>query len=249
LFLIPFKHEGHKVPQLLVTFAELKSYFMETKTAIVVGASGLVGRALIEELCESDSYNLIKVIARAKTGLAGKEKIEEFIIDFDDLNQYSELLAGNDLFICIGTTIKKAGTVSRMEEIDRDLPLNIASAALKNSVEKLAVISSIGADPGSSNYYLRIKGEMERGLMNLKFRTLIILRPSMLMGRRAERRIGEETGKIMLMIFGIFLIGRLSKYKGIEDRSVAKAMVKAINDKTETVILESDEIKKIATNS
>jgi uncharacterized protein YbjT (DUF2867 family) len=221
---------------------------METKTAIVFGATGLVGKALVEDLYKSDHYGIIKIFVRTGTGFAERDKIKEFIIDFDHLDQYSGMIAGDDLFICLGTTIKKAGSVSRMEEIDRDLPLNIASAALKNSVEKLAVVSSIGADTGSSNYYLRIKGEMERGLMSMKFRTLIILRPSMLTGTRAERRVGEEIGKIMLRIFGIFLLGRLSKYKGIEGSSVAKAMVKAINDKTGMLILESDEIKKIAGN-
>ena len=114
-----------------------------------------------------------------------------------------------------------------MEEIDRDLPVNIASIASGNSVEKLAVISSLGANPDSSNYYLRIKGEMERGLMKLNFRTLIILRPSMLLGDRNERRTGEEIAKIMIKIIGVFFVGRLSKYKGIEGKKVAIAMVKS----------------------
>ena len=164
------------------------------------------------------------------------------------------MISGDDLFICLGTTIKKAGSVSAMEEIDRDLPINIASIASGNSVEKIAVVSSVGANPDSSNYYLRIKGEMESGLMKLKFRTLIILRPSMLLGERNERRTGEEIGKTVMKILGIFLIGRLSKYKGIEAKKVAIAMVRAINEKTGTEILnkkkkkyESDALKKIAT--
>lgn len=221
---------------------------METGTAIVFGATGLVGRALIEELCKSDRYGLIKIFARAKTNLADREKIKEFIVDFDQINEYSDLIAGDDLFICLGTTIKKAGSVHRMEEIDRDLPLTIASLALKNSVKKLAVISSIGADQGSSNYYLRIKGEMEKGMMKLKFKTLVILRPSLLLGVRNDRRTGEDIGKILFKIIGIFLIGRLSKYKGIESNKVAAAMVKAINVYTGSVILESDKIKKISSD-
>lgn len=218
---------------------------MLNRTAIVFGATGLVGKALVEELCNSDRYFMIKVFSRAITGFAGRDKIKEFIIDFSNLKDYSEMITGDDLFICLGTTIKKAGSVSRMEEIDRDLPMDIASYALKNSVEKLAVISSIGADPDSSNYYLRIKGEMERGLKQLKFKTLIILRPSLLLGVREERRSGEEMGKIVMKIIGVLLTGKLSKYRGIEGAKVAKAMVKAINEKSGTEILESDTIRKI----
>jgi uncharacterized protein YbjT (DUF2867 family) len=218
---------------------------MKNQTAIVFGATGLVGKALVEELCNSDHYFLIKVFSRHNTGFAGADKIKEFVIDFNKLTEYSGMISGDDLFICLGTTIKKAGSVRRMEEIDRDLPLQIATIASENSVRKLTVISSIGADPDSSNYYLRIKGEMERGLMKLNFTTLLILRPSILLGKRAERRTGEALGKIFIRIFGIFLIGRLSKYKGIEAKKVAIAMVRAINDKTGTEILESDTIQKI----
>jgi uncharacterized protein YbjT (DUF2867 family) len=214
-------------------------------TAIVFGATGLVGNALVEELCKSDSHDLIKIFTRGETGFAGREKIEEFTVDFNNLMASSHLISGDELFICLGTTIKKAGSVSAMEEIDRDLPINIASIASGNSVEKLAVVSSVGANPDSSNYYLRIKGEMERGLMKLKFRTLIILRPSMLLGERNERRTGEEIAKMMMKIFGVLFIGKLSKYKGIEGWKVAKAMVKSIDEITGTAILESDKIQKI----
>ena len=218
---------------------------METRTAIVFGANGLVGTALLGELCNSDRYGMIRIFARRETGFSGREKVTEYIIDFSRLMDYAELIKGDDLFICLGTTIKKAGSVSRMEEIDRDLPLEIACLASVNSVEKLAAVSSLGADSSSSNYYLRIKGEMERGLMKLNFRTLVIMRPSILFGERAERRIGEDIGKAFMKISGVFLIGRLAKYRGIKGSTVARAMLKAINDKSGTEILESDSIQKI----
>ena len=218
---------------------------MKKRTAIVFGATGLVGKALVEEICKSDRYGLIKIFVRNPTDFAGREKIQEIATDFNNLKECSDLISGDDLFICLGTTIRKAGSVSRVEEIDRDLPVNLASIASVNSVEKLAVISSLGANPDSSNYYLRIKGEMERGLMNLNFKTLLILRPSILLGARDERRTGEEIGKILLRIIGIFLVGRLSKYMGIEGKTVAIAMVKAINNTTGTEILESDSLHQI----
>lgn len=221
---------------------------MEARTAIVFGATGLVGKALVEELCNSDRYDTVKIFVRRTSGFSGRAKIQEFNIDFNSLKDYSDFITGNDLFICLGTTIKKAGSISRMEKTDRDLPLEIASLASKNSVEKLAVISSIGADPGSSNYYLRIKGEMESGLMKSEFKTILIARPSILLGERAERRRGEEIGKVMLRIAAIFLVGKLAKYRGIEGRDVARAMVRAINDKSGTQILQSDALQSICRN-
>jgi uncharacterized protein YbjT (DUF2867 family) len=218
---------------------------MVNRTALVFGATGLVGTALIEELCKSEHYKLIKIFVRADTGFAKREKVQEMVINFDDLKKFADMITGDDLFITIGTTIKKAGSVKRMEEIDRDLPLEIAAIASGNEVEKLAVISSLGADAGSSNYYLRIKGEMESEIMKLKFLTLAILRPSILLGKRDESRLGEATGKIFIRIFGFLLIGRLAKYRGIEAKKVAAAMIKVLNDNTGIAILESDKLQKI----
>jgi uncharacterized protein YbjT (DUF2867 family) len=219
---------------------------MGKKVALVFGATGLVGRSIVEELCKSDDYSSVKIFARKESGLVGPDKTEEHIISFDNLENYAELLKGNELYICTGTTIKKAGTVKRMEEIDRDLPVRIASIASGNGVEKLAVVSSIGAKAGSSNYYLRIKGEMENGLMNLKFKTIIIARPSILLGKRSERRAGEEFSKIAMKVLGVFLAGKLSKYRGIEGKDVASAMVRATASREGVQIIESDELRKLA---
>jgi uncharacterized protein YbjT (DUF2867 family) len=219
---------------------------MQVKKAIVFGASGLVGKALVEQLCKSDRYGTVKIFVRKGIGFGNDAKVSEIVTDFDKLNEQPEAISGDDLFICIGTTIKKAGSVKRMEEIDRDLPIQIASIAAGNSVANLAVVSSVGADPESSNSYLRIKGEMEKGLMKLKFQTVIIARPSILLGKRGERRPLEEISKTMMKILGVFLIGRLAKYRAIEATAVAAALIKSINDKTGLQILESDVLQKIA---
>jgi len=221
---------------------------METRTAIVFGATGLVGRALVEELCKSDRYDTVKIFVRRDAGFSGMAKVKGFIIDYSNLKDYSALITGDDLFICLGTTIRKAGSVRRMEEIDRDLPLEIASLASGNSVEKLAVVSSAGANPGSSNYYLRIKGEMERGIMKSEFRTIMVARPSILLGERTEKRRGEDIGRRVMKIASIFLIGKLAKYRPIEGSDVARAMMKAIGENSGTQILESDVLQKICRN-
>ena len=219
---------------------------MQRKSAMVFGASGLIGKALVEELCSSDSYDTVKIFVRKSAGLEKESKIIEILTDFGNLKEQSAAIAGDDLFICLGTTIKKAGSIQRMEEIDRDLPVQIASIASENSVARMAVVSSLGASAASSNNYLRIKGEMEQGLMKLKFRTLIIARPSILLGKRGERRPLEEISKAAMKVLGLFLTGSLKKYRGIPGKDVAVAMIKAVNDKTGIQILESNVLQQIS---
>jgi len=219
---------------------------MDARTAIVFGATGLIGRSLVQELLSSDNYSVIKIFGRNEKRYTTVDKIREFVIDFNKLPDYSEQITGDDLYVCLGTTIKKAGSVEKMEEIDRDIPMRVASIASANRVSRLAVVSSIGADPQSKNYYLRIKGEMEKGVMALNFRTVAIVRPSILFGERNERRYGEEIGKFMMKIFGIFLTGKYSKYRGIEGKAVARAMVSILSNKTGKEIYESDKLQKIA---
>jgi uncharacterized protein YbjT (DUF2867 family) len=231
------------------TFCNLRSLLdtaMDSRTAIVFGATGLIGRSLVEELCYSDDYSLIKIFGRNEKRYSSIEKIREFIIDFKKLPEYSDQITGDDLFICLGTTIKKAGSVEKMEEIDKNIPVRIASIASANRVSRLAVVSSLGADAGSKNYYLRIKGEMEKGVLSMAFRTIAVARPSILFGERNERRYGEEVGKFMMKVFGVFLTGKYLKYRGIEGKTVAKAMVKILKDRTGKEIYESDKLQKIA---
>lgn len=219
---------------------------MKRRTAIVFGGTGLVGRSLIHELLKSDNYEDVKVFLRTKVSYQEPTKAKDFIVDFDHPESFSEHITGDDLFICLGTTIKKAGSVNRMEQIDRDLPVTLAKSALGSNVKRIAVVSSIGANKNSSNYYLRIKGEMEQGIMDLDFETTAIVRPSLLLGQRGERRIGEQTGKAIMKLFGIFLLGKFRKYRGIEGLDVAKAMIRILEEAKGKEIFESDKLQKLA---
>ena len=219
---------------------------MEKRTAIVFGGTGLVGRALIDELHRSDTYGQVKVFIRQEAGFPKGSKIREFVVNFEHPESFAGNITGDDLFICLGTTIKKAGSVRRMEEIDRDLPVTLAGSARGNGVKRIAVVSSIGADKNSSNYYLRIKGEMEQGIMDLDFETVAIVRPSILLGARKERRIGEQAGKAVMKLLGFFLAGKYRKYRGIEGEDVAKAMVSILEKAQGREIYESDKLQKIA---
>jgi uncharacterized protein YbjT (DUF2867 family) len=218
---------------------------MKNKTALVFGSTGLIGNLLLEEIILSDSYSGVKIFVRQPTGIS-VTKVEEFTVDFSNADTFSKQIKGDDLFICLGTTIKKAGSVRKMEEIDRDLPIKIAAMASTNGVKKVAVVSSIGASAGSKNYYLRIKGEMEQEILKLNFENIAIVRPSMLLGERKEKRTGEMVGKIVMKTFKPLLIGKMKKYRGIHSRDVAKAMIAILQKEPVKTIYESDELQLIA---
>jgi uncharacterized protein YbjT (DUF2867 family) len=218
---------------------------MNKKTALIFGSTGLIGNLLLEELIKSSEYQKIKIFVRQPVGISHL-KVEEFAVDFSDTDTFSKKIKGDDLFICLGTTIKKAGSVRKMEEIDRDLPVKIAALASKNGVKKVAVVSSIGASADSKNYYLRIKGEMELEILKLKFENIAIVRPSMLLGERKEKRTGEMVGKIVMKTVKPLLIGKMKKYRGIHSRDVAKAMIAILQKESVKTVYESDELQLIA---
>ena len=143
------------------------------KTAIVFGATGLVGSELVYQLIKDIRYKAVKVFTRRSLNIEHIKVIEE-IVDVEKVEDYGESIRGDDLFICLGTTRRKAGSVKRMEDIDHHLPVKIARAALLNGVKNMAVVSSISADPGARNYYYRIKGNMEKDLMGLDFNRMLI---------------------------------------------------------------------------
>jgi uncharacterized protein YbjT (DUF2867 family) len=215
---------------------------MEGRTAIIFGATGLVGNLLLEELIKSPDYSSVKIFVRQPAGVS-EVKIEEIITDFSDPDSFSAKIIGDDLFICLGTTIKKVGTVANMEKIDRDLPIMLAGIARKNGIKRIAVVSSIGASASSRNYYLRIKGEMEEGILKLDFEKIVIVRPSMLLGDRKERRTGEMVSKVVIKAFQPVLTGKLLKYRAIHGRNVARAMIILLQKETERKIFESDELQ------
>ena len=221
---------------------------MSQKTALIFGSTGLIGNLLLEELIISAEYKEIRVFVRQATGVS-EAKVLEYAVDFTNPDTFSKLITGNDLFICLGTTIKKAGSVQKMEEVDRDLPVKIAELAFANGVNKIAVVSSIGANPLSSNYYLRIKGEMEQEIMKLRFENIAIVRPSMLMGERKEKRAGETAGKVVMKIVNPLLIGKMKKFRGIHGRDVARAMITILKNDPVKILYDSDELQKIASQN
>lgn len=210
---------------------------MDKKTAVIIGASGLIGQELLQQLLQDERYSKITALVRRPLDIE-HEKLEQTRYDFDWPN--ADLVIGDEFFCCLGTTIKTAGSQTAFRKVDYDYVLETAKMALANGTKKMAMISSMGADKNSKVFYSRIKGEIEAALQELNYETCHILRPSLLMGARNELRMGELVGKLAMTAFS-FAIPK--KYKGIEAKQVAKAMRTSINsDKTGFQIFESDEL-------
>src|SRR5262245_34792358 len=137
---------------------------MTSKTALVVGATGAVGRQLMTELLASPSYTKIIVLHRSSTPFARHAKVEERVVDLASLDKLAVQTPVQDVFCCIGTTQKNAGSTAAFQRVDRDIPVALARWAAANGVRTFVALSSVGADAGASSVYLRTKGEMERGV-------------------------------------------------------------------------------------
>jgi uncharacterized protein YbjT (DUF2867 family) len=210
------------------------------KTAIVIGATGLVGVNLVNRLKDSKSYERVTLLVRRKTDL-NHLKIEEKIIDFDKID--TELIKADDIFCAIGTTLKKAGSKENQYKIDCEYPATIAKMGRQNGVKQFILISSIGADKNSSNFYLRTKGELEEKISELNFDSFIILRPSFIIGDRKEFRLGEVIGIFFASLFRPLMLGGLKKYRGVHAIVIAKKMIKMASENLKgKIVLESDKI-------
>lgn len=216
------------------------------KTALIIGCTGLIGSQLLDLLLESKDYD--KVIAFAKKDLEKQHpKLKQHIINFDKPESYQELIVGDDFFCTIGTTIKKAGTKEALKKVDFEYPQEFASFALQNKVKQFLIISSLGANKSSGNFYLKTKGEIEDFLKSSNFESVSILRPSLLLGNRKEFRLGESTAAVFMKIFSFLFFGKLKKYKPIESKVVAKALINiAKKNKKGFHIYESDLIQNSA---
>lgn len=216
------------------------------KTALVFGATGLTGSYLLKLLLNDSRYKKVKVFIRKKADLPFHEKLETHFVELSSPENYSHQLYGDELFCCLGTTIAKAGSRQEFRKVDFELPVKIAETASQNNVSSFIVISSLGANAKSSNFYYRTKGEMEEAIQKFSFQRFAILRPSMLLGNRKEFRLGEIIGKHLMKALGIFFVGELKKYKAIHAEDVAASMIVIANNKSGEIFFESDRIQHIA---
>lgn len=215
------------------------------KTALVIGSTGLIGSQLLQLLLASDDYN--KVIAFTKRDMGLKHpKLTQHIIDFDKPETYKELVVGDYFFCTIGTTIKNAGSQQAFRKVDFEYPKQFARFALLNKVKHYLIISSLGADAKSGNFYLKTKGEIEDFLKDCNFGSVSVLQPSLLLGNRTEFRFGEKVGAFFMKTLSFLFIGSLKKYKPIEGKTVAKALLRIAQQNNKGFkIYESNVIQEI----
>ncbi|MFJ6264694.1 oxidoreductase [Lysinibacillus xylanilyticus] len=218
---------------------------MGMRAAIVVGATGLTGTSLIEQLCENDEYVSVTVIARRAPAYT-HPKLEVKIRNFDTLEE-KDIEFAQELYCCLGTTIKKAGSREEFEKVDFEYPLTIASLAKKRGIPHMLVITAMGANESSPFYYNRVKGKLEHDLMELGLQRLSIIRPSLLVGEREEFRLGEKAGEKVLKLVKPLLVGPLKRSRAIEASQVAKAMIVIALDgnKQPVTIYQSQELAKL----
>jgi uncharacterized protein YbjT (DUF2867 family) len=213
------------------------------KNALIAGASGLVGAHLLDLLAGSSDYQTIHVFTR-KTLYTNSLKVVEHLVNFDELLTMKFDFPVDHVFCTLGTTIKKAGTKSNFRKVDYDYIITLAKKAKEMNAEKFLVVSSLGANSKSMIFYNRVKGEVEAELKNQFMPHLYIFRPSLLLGQRAEKRTGEKAAAYFYMVLAPLFSGPLRKYKGIEAKKVASAMIQTALTNTESFkIMESDEMQ------
>jgi uncharacterized protein YbjT (DUF2867 family) len=216
---------------------------MTSRTATIIGSSGLIGGYLTELLSEDEYFDKVRVISRRPVTLASP-KIEIRVIDFEDVQAFRSAIAGSDtVFVAVGTTQKKVhGDQAAYRKVDFDIPVNAAKYCRDTGCRQFLLVSSVGADAKAKNFYLKLKGETEEAVIANNLSTICIFRPSMLLGKRNEKRIGESIGKVFMK--GIsFLLPR--KFRPVHAKSVAMAMLKAAKTAQPGVsIFDTSEIKK-----
>ena len=204
---------------------------MVGKSALIVGASGLIGSELLNCLLNSQEYSKVIALVRKPLGIQ-QAKLEEHVIKFEELARHRNCFKVEDVFCCLGTTIKKAGSQEAFKRVDVDYPLEMARLANDMQVEKFLIISSMGANPNSAVFYSRMKGLLEQKLTEIGFKSLHIFRPSLLLGDRKEFRMGEALSSVLTKGLSFIFKGPLKNYKPITSRAVAEGMYRAAQNKT-----------------
>jgi len=215
------------------------------RTANVIGATGLVGKQLVQQLLKDERFEKVRIFVRRETGLR-HPKLEQLIVDFGRLETWERQLTGDVLFSALGTTLKQAGSKEKQYEIDFSFNLKFAQKAKENGIENYVLVSSVGANTKSFIFYTKMKGELDEAVSKIGFSNLVILRPASLTGPRENRRMAEEFSIPILNFITRFI---LKQYRPISDETVAKAMINGVLNKNENkIIWDGAEVFNLAEN-
>jgi uncharacterized protein YbjT (DUF2867 family) len=219
---------------------------MSQRHALIAGATGLIGSELLQQLIHGRYYQTISVLSRREVETSSK-RVETIITDYEKLSEKDIPQGVDDVFCCLGTTMKKAGSKEAFRQVDYDYPLKIAEIVKKKGAKQYLLVSAMGADASSSIFYNQVKGEIEQAIAQLKFSAFHIFRPSVLMGKRDENRVGETVAQILMSGLSPVMIGGLRKYRPIAGKDVASAMLRIAKKELKgRYIFESDKIQTLA---
>ena len=199
------------------------------KTALLAGASGLIGSHLLPLLLASERYSKVIVVGRTALPLQ-HPRLTQVVTDLARLEDVRLQLIADDVFCCLGTTLKQAGSKEAFYRVDYLYVVKLAALTAGNFASQLLVVSSMGADADSGVYYSKVKGELEAAVRQLPFRAIHIFRPSLLLGERAHPRLGERIGGAVLGLLRPLLRGPLRNYRPVRAAAVAAAMLRAAGE-------------------
>jgi uncharacterized protein YbjT (DUF2867 family) len=216
------------------------------KKAIIAGASGLIGSSLLDILLHEPGFDEVLILVRKELPVQ-HIKLKQLVIDFDRLQDYAADITGEAFFSCLGTTMKKTPDLSVYRKIDHDYPLQLAEIAKQNGVAQYHMVSSLGANANTSNFYLKTKGQIEENLKQVGLTTLCIYQPAFLTGDRKENRLAEKFLIPLMILLNPLLVGSLRKYRSIPAKTVARAMYKQSLKKQEGIFTyPSDKIIELS---
>lgn len=216
------------------------------KTALVLGATGLVGTYLVEQLLMHPAYAKVRILVRHKLRRE-HPKLEQHIVDFDHLERYRSLFRVHDLFLCLGTTMAKAGSKEAFRQVDYGYNYTAAQLASEQGANQVLLVSSVGADSEALFFYAQVKGELEEAIKELPFWAVRIFQPSFLLGERTEDRWGERVATGIARVVDSFTGNWLSRYRPVEAEYVAAAMVaEAQALRGGQSVITSDQIPRLA---
>ncbi|MDG3583042.1 nucleoside-diphosphate sugar epimerase [Galbibacter pacificus] len=219
----------------------------EGKTAIILGATGLTGSILLTKLLKDKRYNKIKLFSRNHTNIE-HPKIEEHLVDLFNLKLHENDFTANEVYCCIGTTRAKTPKKSTYKAIDYGIPVSAAMLCEKNNIHTFAVISALGAKTKSKFFYNRVKGLMEREVLLKNIEKIIILQPSLISGKREEKRTGEWLFKQLMKGLNYLMTGPLKKYQPVSPEKIAETMIFLANTDGKTRRIPNEQIHEIANN-
>lgn len=219
---------------------------MKDRNALIAGASGLVGHHLLNLLQDSNYYDTVYVLSRRSLGLS-HPRVKELLIDFDELPN-AQLPEVEDVYCCLGTTMKKAGSKEAFRKVDYQYPLELAQKAASAGASQYLLITALGANKNSYFFYNQVKGEVEEEISKVsQFKKIAIFRPSLLLGERQENRTGEGLAMRIMRWVKPLMKGPLRKYRPIHSRTVANGMFQVARKDVRGVhIYESEDIKPLA---